>query len=210
MAETFRISKVVKYLEKLRALRKVEFMHALMFSKHLREQFKEIFTNNEPHTLIDIHNTIDTITEYSYKKDGISFSHSQFSFLKETMFHLGGTHLIDNTIKEMSEFFNLDISEKSDLENYNIKSVDTKDYSNIPMEFYIIVGGMSKSFSKQVKEESTQHCLNILLEILEENEISIKENGFLIRTQLQNIPNISNELIKNNIGIYGIIPIKEK
>ena len=183
-------------------------------SNQLQGQFKEIFPNNELHEHGDIYKLIDNITEYSYKKDGISFSHSQFSYFHETMFHLGCTHIIDNIIKEMGEFFNLDIPElsktKSDLENYHIKSIDTKDYSNIPRKFYIIIGGMGKSFSEQIQEECAQHCLTLLLKILEENEINRAENGFIIQTALQNIPNISNELINNNIAIYGIIPIEKK
>ena len=115
-------------------------------------------------------------------------------------------------IKEMGEFFDLDIPElnktKVDLEKYNIKSIDTKDYSNTPRKIYIIIGGMGKSFSEQIQEECAQNCLNILMEIIEENEIDRVENGFIVQTPVQNIPNISNELINNNISIYGIIPIE--
>ncbi len=214
MAETFRISKVMKFIDKLRVLRKVESEHTLMFGNHLQVQLKEIFPNNESSKQGDIYEFVDNINEYSYKNDGVSFSHSQFSFFHETMFHLGATHMIDNIIKEIAVFFDLDIPElnktKSDLENYNIKSIDTKDYSNNPRKFYIIIGGMGKSFAEQVQEECTQHCLTALLKILEENEIHRAENGFIIQTSLQNIPNISNELINNNIAIYGIIPIEEK
>jgi len=214
MAETFRISKVIKFIDKLRALRKVELEHTLMFSNHLQGQLQKILANNEIHEQEDIYKLMDNITKYSYKKDGISFSHSQFSFFHETMFHLGCTNIIDNIIKEMGEFFDLDIPEldkvESDLENYHIKSIDTKDYSNIPRKFYIIVGGVGKAFSEQVQEECVQHCLTVLLKSLEKNEISRAENGFIIQTALQNIPNISNDLINNSIGIYGIIPIEEK
>ncbi|HSQ89499.1 hypothetical protein [Romboutsia sp.] len=170
MAKTFRISKVMKFIDKLRVLRKVEFEHTLRFGNHLQGQFREIFPNNESDEQGDMYKVIDNIAEYSYKQDGISFSHSQFSFFHETMFHLGGTQIIDNIIKEMAEFFDLDIPEldktKSDLESYHIKSIDTKDYSNIPRKFYIIIGGMGKSFSEQIQEECAQHCLTLLLKIL--------------------------------------------
>ena len=212
MAETFRIAKVMKFIDTLRALRKVEFEHTMVFGNYLKGQLKEIFPNNELHENNDIYKLLDNITKYSYEKDGISFSHPQFSFFQETMFHLGCTHIIDNIIKEMGEFFDLDIPElnktKVDLEKYNIRSIDTKDYSNTPRKIYIIIGGMGKSFSEQIQEECAQNCLNILMEIIEENEIDRVENGFIVQTPVQNIPNISNELINNNISIYGIIPIE--
>lgn len=214
MAETFRIAKVMKFINTLRALRTVEFEHTVFFGNHLQNQLKEIFPNSESHKQHDIYKLVDNITSYSHEEDGISFSHSQFSFFRETMFHLGCSHIIDDIIKEIGKFFDLDIPElnqkKGDLENYSIKSIDTKDYSNIPRKFYIIIGGMGKSFSEQIQEECAQHCLKVLSEIIEENKIDQVENGFIIQTPVQNIPNISNELINNNIGIYGVIPIEEK
>ena len=213
MVKTFRSSKVIKFINKLRVLRQVELEHTLSFGNHLRGQFIELFDDCKSHEKDDVYKCVDTITQYSYEKDGLNFSHSQLSFFHETMFHLGNINIVDNIIKEMGEFFDLDIPErnksKSDLNNYRIKSIDTTDYSNTPRDFYLILGGMDESYSEEVQIESAQHCLTILLRFLKESEVSRVEKGFVIQTALQNIPNISNELIKNNIGIYGIIPVEE-
>jgi hypothetical protein len=214
MVKTFRSSKVMKFIDKLRVLRQAELEHTLIFGNHLRGQFGELFGNSKVHEQDDVYKLVDTITEYSYKEDGLNFSHSQLSFFHETMFHLGGINIVDNIIKEMGEFFDLDIPErkkrKSDLENYRIKSIDTTDYSNTPRDFYLIIGGMDESFSEEIQEQCYQHCLTILLRFLKESEVIRAEKGFVIQTALQNIPNISNELIKNDVGIYGIIPVEEE
>ncbi len=214
MVKTFRSSKVMKFIDRLRVLRKAELEHALIFGNHLRGQFGELFGNSKLNEQDDVCKLVDTITEYSYENDGLTFSHSQLSFFHETMFHLAGMNIVDNTIKEMGEFFDLEIPErnkaKSDLENYRIKSIDTTDYSNTPRDFYLIIGGMDKSFSEEIQGKCAQQCLTILLRFLKESEVRRAEKGFVIQTALQNIPNISNELIKNDIGIYGIIPIEKE
>jgi hypothetical protein len=213
MAKTFRSSKVMKFIDKVRVLKQVENEHTLIFGNNLKGQFGELFGNGKCHEKDDIYKFVDAITEHSYKEDGLTLSHSQLSLFHETMFHLGCTNIADIVIKEMGEFFDLDIPErnntKSDLEKYRIKSIDTTDYSSTPREFYLIIGGMGEPYSEEIQGECVQKCLEILLRFIKESEVSRAEKGFVIQTALQNIPSITNELIKNNIGIYGIIPVED-
>lgn len=214
MAKTFRNSKAIKFIDKLRHLRQAELDHSLILGNHLQEQFQELFENYDSNEPIDLYRLIDTITKHSYKEGGLSFSHSQFAFFHETMYHLGSTGAIETVIKEMGDFFDLDIperaTEKSDLENYQIKSIDTKDYSTTPRKFYLIIGGMDESSPEENRREIARHCTQVFSNFFESDTISQTDNGFIIQTALQNIPTISMELNNHNIAIYGMIPIEDK
>ncbi|BES66513.1 hypothetical protein SANA_29520 [Gottschalkiaceae bacterium SANA] len=214
MAKTFRNSKAIKFIDKLRQLRQAELKHSLILGNHLQEQFQELFENSDSNEPIDLYGLIDAITNHSYKEDGLSFSHSQFSFFHETMYHFGCTGAIETVIKEMGDFFDLDIPErttgKSALENYQIKLIDTNDYSTTPREFYLIIGGMDESYPEEVRKEIAQHCTEVFLNFFEADTVSQTDNGFIIQTALQNIPTISMELNNRNIAIYGMIPIETK
>ena len=215
MAQTYRSSKVMKFIDNLRVLRDKESELALKFGNHLKEQYKELFDKSKVNRQEDVYrDVIDNIIEKSYKEDGISFTHSQFSFFHSTMFHLGSTHIINSIIKEMGEFFDLDIPElnrtKYDMDEYRIKSVDTLDYSNIQRKVLLIIGGMSEGYTDEIQEKCTQSCLEVLLRFISANEIERNEKGFTIQTALQNIPDITRELTESNIAVYGVIPVEEK
>lgn len=214
MAKTYRSSKVMKFLDNLRVLRDKESELALNFGNYLKEQCKELFDKSKVNRPDDVYRiVIDNIIEHSYKEGGISFTHSQFSFFHSTMFHLGSTRVIDSIIKEMGEFFDLDIPElnkaKCDMDNYRIKSVDTLDYSNIQRKFLLIIGGMSGGYTDEIQEKCTQSCLEVLQRFISDNGIERTEKGFIIQTALQNIPDITSELTKSNLGVYGVIPVEE-
>lgn len=214
MVKTFRSSKVMKFVDQLSLLRQAEDDHTVIFGNRLKEQFPDFFDDNEASEDDVIDTIIDIIIEQSYAKGGIDFSHSQLSLFHETMFHLGAANIVDNIIKEMGDFFDLDIPEikksKSDLENYKIKSIDTSDYSTTPREFYIIVGGLDESCSEKVQTECANQCLRVLLGFLKTSDVRRVDKGFIIQTALQSIPNISMRMMENHIGIYGIIPVEEK
>lgn len=214
MAKTFRYSKVMKFIDHLRSLRKKESDNAILFGNHLKEQFAEILEYDDLALKDDVYKGIvDKIVEESYKSGGISFSHSQFSFFHSTMFHLGSTQVIDTIIKEMGEFFDLDIPErrKSDdeIEKYQIKSVDTLDYSNFQREYLLIIGGLSEGHSDEVRKKCYNLATEVLLKFIEKDKIEEMDKGFKIKAPLQIIPDMISELSKNGLGVYGVIPIED-
>jgi translation initiation factor 1 (eIF-1/SUI1) len=212
MAQTYRSSKVMKFIENLRGIRDKESELALKFGNRINEQHHDLFDKSKINRQGDLYeDVIDHIIEKSYKEDGISFTHSQFSFFHSTMFHLGSTHIINSIIKEMGEFFDLKIPELNrNMDEYRIKSVDTLDYSNNKRKVLLIIGGMSEGYTDEIQEKCTQSCLEVLLRFISANEIERNEKGFTIQTALQNIPDITRELTESNIAVYGVIPVEEK
>lgn len=214
MTKTYKDGKVIKFINTLIELREIESNQSTILSNSLRKQLLNTFPKMQLDKQKDIDELIDEMAKYSYENDGFTLSHSQFGLLNEMMFHLGCSDVTRKTIEEMVKFFELDISGISNkvinLDNYKIQEIDVCDYSNFPRKFYIIIGGMGKSKSDKIRIESAENSKIILLNILNDNEISIVEKGFIIQTQLQNIPTITKELIDNNIGVYGIIPITDK
>lgn len=208
MAETYRIGKLIKFVELIRTLKTEEIRQNEFFYNNLKNNIESKLEES-----YDAEDVIDIITKISYEKGQIGFSHTEYLFLKEYLFHLGYIRAAEDIIKQMGTFFDLDIPElnnkKWDIDKYNINPIDTTDYTNVPNKIYILVGGMGESFSEEVENKISETCINILTDFVDEGSIEKMKNGFVIETAVQNIPNISSELMKNNIGIYGIIPIKQ-
>lgn len=207
MAETYRVGKLIKFIELIRKLKNEELKQNEFFYNNLKKHIESNIEVSE-----DNQDVIDIITKISYEKGQIGFSHTEYLFLKEYLFHLGYIRAAEDIIKHMGNFFDLDIPElknkKWDIDKYDISPIDTTDYSNIPKKVYILVGGMGESFSEEVENKISETCINILIDFVAEESIEKMENGFVIETVVQNIPSISGKLMENNIGIYGIIPIK--
>ncbi|MGL5257362.1 MAG: hypothetical protein ACRC76_09990 [Proteocatella sp.] len=207
MAETYRAGRLMKFVESIRILKNEELKQNEFFYNNLK--------NNIESKLEESYNTediIDIITKISYEKGQIDFSHTEYLFLKEYLFHLGYIRAAEDIIKHTGSFFDLNIPElnnnKWDIDKYNIRPIDTTDYTNVPTKLYILVGGMGEAFSEEVENKISEICTNILIDFVDEESIEKMDNGFVIETAVQNIPIISSKLMKNNIGIYGIIPIK--
>lgn len=207
MAETYRVGKLIKFVDLIRTLKSEELRQNEFFYNNLKNNIESKLEEN-----YNTEDVIDIITKISYEKGQIGFSHTEYLFLKEYLFHLGYIRAAEDIIKHMGNFFDLDIPElknkKWDIDKYDISPIDTTDYSNIPKKVYILVGGMGESFSEEVENKISETCINILIDFVAEESIEKMENGFVIETVVQNIPSISGKLMENNIGIYGIIPIK--
>lgn len=208
MAETYRVGKLIKFIELIRALKSEELRQNAFFYNNLKDNIESKL--EESYNTEDI---IDIITKISYEKGQIGFSYTEYLFLKECLFHLGYIRAAEDIIKQMGIFFDLDIPElnnkKWDIDKYNINPIDTTDYTNVQTKVYILIGGMGEAFSEEVENKISETCINILTDFVDKKSIEKMDNGFVIETSVQNIPNISSELMKNNIGIYGIIPIKQ-
>lgn len=207
MAETYRVGKLIKFIELIRSLKNEELRQNEFFYNNLKKHIESKIELSE-----DNQDIIDIITKASYEKGKINLSHTEYLFLSEYLFHLGYIKATEDIIKQMGNFFEIDIPElnnrKWDIDKCEISPIDTADYTNIPKKIYILVGGMGEAFSKEIEDNISEICLSILGDFVNGANIERLENGFVIETAVQNIPNISSKLMEKNIGVYGIIPIK--
>lgn len=201
-------NKIVSFIHDLTNFKQKEIELSLLFANDLSKQLSE---SDQVKQLSEIQELIDKFTKNSYQHKEITLSHQQFTLLNEILYHLGCVNTLELTIKEMNNYFNLkktqEISLQGELNNKHLVNFDVKDYSNFPRKFQLIIGGMAQEFDKSIQEECTKLCLASLLKYLNDKDIKIIDNGFIIQTATQNIPDIIKQLALDNIGVYGVIPL---
>lgn len=213
MAETYRISKILKFVEKLRILREIEEKTIDVQYPRVEESFKKRGINQQRNNY-NIQSLLSGIHEYSYEENGLELTHLEYSILSHVNFHSGSVKAIEGIIRELGNFFDLDIPERNteqgNLENYVLRSIDTRDYSNMPQEFRLIIGGMNSSYTEEIQEKCATISFNVLKRYCDGNSIKKTVDGYLVRMPTQCIPDISRDLINENIALYGIIPVEQK
>jgi hypothetical protein len=212
LEKKYGVNVIMEFIEMLFALQDIESDYLMIFSNKLHRQLNEYSPQKDVSTKEEITKFLDKLTSKSYEQNGLSFSHSEFVLFKELVFHMGCENILYNIVDEMKHSFELEIPKEVDSENrfqnFIIRPIDTEKYSMIPKKYYLIIGGMTNSQGNVIKEGCAEKCKSVLVKLVPAKEINRVDGGFVIRTPLQNIPNISSELIKNNIAIYGLIPIE--
>ncbi len=206
----FILDKINKMNELFKTHNEIEYKHSIHFAKGLKKELKGLSDSKEISSKEDIYKIVDTLTQESYERGKITFTHSQLLHFKETMFHLGcldTSRILSNNAKSLLSF---DVSSKNSgkqLLPRNAQIIDSTEYSTFPVDFYLIIGGMNSSISKNLQEETFKLCKDALATIMMGVEPKRVEDGVIVRTPIQNIPTVLKLLVMKEIAVYGVIPL---